>query len=111
MLLAEGTICCTHSSTQGAAVSVRAAVSRGRHTNLLSCTHWLPAAGGSWKYFNEMHLSQRHHLAALYGNKKRLYGNQELVKTFLRHAVLPIFLIQARSHIKLISVNSTGIMR
>lgn len=39
MLLAEGTICCTHSSTQGAAVAVRAAVSHGRHTNLLPCTY------------------------------------------------------------------------
>ena len=42
MLLAEGTICCTHRvHPQGAAVSVRAAVSHGRHTNLLPCTYWL----------------------------------------------------------------------
>lgn len=52
-------------------------------------------AGGDWKLFNECHVPSRHSLVRLYGSHRQLYSYTELVKTALKHAALPIFLIQA----------------
>lgn len=51
-------------------------------------------AGADWKQFNKGHVEFRENTLQLYGNKKQLYKQHQLILAATADAALPLFALQ-----------------
>lgn len=53
--------------------------------------------GADWEQFNKEHVAFRRNTVLLYGNKRQLYKQYQLLLAATSHAALPLFGVQART--------------
>ena len=52
--------------------------------------------GADWQQFNKEHIASHRHTVLVYGNKRQLYKQYQLLLAATSHAALPVFCLQVR---------------